>query len=83
MQLQPGQFFIFNERLVHRSAVNTSGTRRLGLAVRFIQPRVRILDSGDRAILVSGGDRFGYNRLTAPPSVVAMDAACSGPIGTL
>ena len=67
MQLQPGQFFIFNERLLHRSAANTSGARRLGLAVRFILPLVRILDPGDSAILVSGQDLFGYNRLTEPP----------------
>lgn len=68
MQLQPGQFFIFNERLLHRSAANISGVRRLGLAVRFILPLVRILDSGDHAILVSGKDRFGYNELVEPPS---------------
>lgn len=68
MQLRPGQFFIFNERLLHRSAANTSGARRLGLAVRFILPLVRILDPDDRAILVSGEDRFGYNRLVAPPA---------------
>ena len=67
MELQPGQFFIFNERLLHRSAANNSSKRRMGLAVRFITPIVRILDPNDSAILVSGVDRMGFNKLAEPP----------------
>lgn len=32
MQLQPGQFFSFNEQTPHRSDANTSNLRRIGLA---------------------------------------------------
>ena len=31
MQLQPGQFFLFNEQAIHRSADNISNRRRIGL----------------------------------------------------
>ena len=68
MELEPGQFFLFNERLLHCSAANRSAQRRMGLAVRYIIPLVRILDPGDRAILVSGTDRMGFNTLVEPPA---------------
>jgi len=32
MELQPGQFFLFNEQTLHHSAANTSNYRRIGLA---------------------------------------------------
>ncbi|HKK16402.1 MAG TPA: phytanoyl-CoA dioxygenase family protein [Gammaproteobacteria bacterium] len=67
MELEPGQFFLFNERLLHRSAANNSEKRRMGLAVRCITPVVRILDPNDAAILVSGVDRMGFNKLVEPP----------------
>ena len=31
MQLQPGQFFLFNEQAIHRSAAISSNRRRIGL----------------------------------------------------
>lgn len=68
MELEPGQFFIFNERLLHCSGPNRSAARRMGLAVRYIIPLVRILDPGDHAILVSGTDRMGFNKLAEPPA---------------
>ena len=67
MELAPGQFFLFNERLLHRSAANNSTKRRMGLAVRCITPIVRILDPNDAAILVSGADHMGFNKLAEPP----------------
>ena len=67
MELKPGQFFLFNERLLHRSSANNSAKRRMGLAVRCITPIVRILDQNDSAILISGTDRMGFNKLIEPP----------------
>lgn len=69
MELEPGQFFLFNERLLHRSAANNSAKRRMGLAVRCITPIVRILDDNDAAILISGNDRMGFNKLVEPPAI--------------
>ena len=69
--LEPGQFVLFNDRLLHRSAVNRSAQRRLAMGPRFTIPIARIdhdaLFPGHRAILVSGRDYMGFNRLTAPP----------------
>ncbi|MFC5590301.1 phytanoyl-CoA dioxygenase family protein [Sporosarcina soli] len=42
MELEPGQFFLFNERLLHYSAPNTSDQRRIGLAIRITLPFVKI-----------------------------------------
>lgn len=67
MELKAGQFFLFNERVLHRSGTNTTDSMRLGLAMRYIPPLVRILDPGDRAILLNGTDKFHFNELVNPP----------------
>ncbi|MEA3478311.1 MAG: phytanoyl-CoA dioxygenase family protein, partial [Bacteroidota bacterium] len=67
MTLKPGEFFIFNERLLHQSASNRSSQRRTGLAVRFIPPMVRILDEHDKPVLVNGQDKMHFNTLVPPP----------------
>jgi ectoine hydroxylase-related dioxygenase (phytanoyl-CoA dioxygenase family) len=74
MELEPGEFFIFTERLLHRSARNASRRRRLGLSARFTVPFVAILDQdapplypGHACVVVSGVDAFGLNRTTQPP----------------
>ena len=70
--LEPGQCVLFNDRLLHRSAVNRSAARRLAMGPRFTIPIARIdhdaLFPGHRAILVSGQDYMGFNRLTTPPA---------------
>ncbi|MBV8727495.1 MAG: phytanoyl-CoA dioxygenase family protein [Candidatus Eremiobacteraeota bacterium] len=40
MELAPGEFFIFNQDLVHSSSANVSQARRLGLAIRYTLPSV-------------------------------------------
>lgn len=69
--LEPGQFVLFNDRLLHHSAANRSAQRRLAIGPRFTIPIARIdhdaLFPGHRAILVSGQDYMGFNRLTTPP----------------
>lgn len=75
MELAPGEFFVFNERMLHHSAPNRSTCRRLGLSARFTLPQVSILDQesaplfpGHACVLVSGEDRHRLNRMAAPPT---------------
>ncbi len=71
MELQPGQFFLFNEQTLHRSAANTSNYRRIGLAIRVTVPLVKVyhqqLFEGHKVIIVSGKDPLGFNQVTQPP----------------
>ena len=72
MELKPGEFFLFSERLLHASAKNTSDRRRLGLAVRVTVPFVHIfqdshLHPGHTAILACGKDVMGFNRYAGRP----------------
>ncbi len=73
MELQPGQFFIFTERLLHRSSKNGSMKRRLGMSVRVTLPIVHIfqdkapLHPGHTAILAKGKDVMGFNRYAGRP----------------
>jgi ectoine hydroxylase-related dioxygenase (phytanoyl-CoA dioxygenase family) len=75
MELKPGEFFIFSERTLHRSSVNTSEKRRLGLSIRVTLPIVHVfqdeppLHAGHSAILAKGRDVMGFNRYAGrPPS---------------
>lgn len=74
MVLEPGQFFLFNERLLHRSAANRSTRRRLGLTARYTVPFVEVLDQdsaplfpGHVCVLVEGHDNFQLNRSVSTP----------------
>ena len=71
MELAPGEFFLFTERLLHHSAPNRSDKRRLGLAVRVTLPMVMVdhddLFKGHANVVLRGQDRFGLNRLVDPP----------------
>ena len=73
MELKPGEFFIFSERTLHRSSVNRSSKRRLGISVRVTLPIVRVfqdrspLHAGHTAILARGKDVMGFNRYAARP----------------
>ena len=72
MELKPGEFFLFSERLLHASSKNTSDKRRLGLSVRVTIPIVHIfqdshLHPGHTAILAKGEDVMGFNRYAGRP----------------
>lgn len=73
MELKPGEFFLFNEKLLHHSAANVSGKRRIGMTARYTLPIVKIdhdrppLHPGHMALLVSGEDYMGLNHLGTPP----------------
>jgi hypothetical protein len=65
MELEPGQFFLFNERTLHHSHPNNSDKRRIGLAVRVIPPMVKVLnrDSPNHGLVqIHGEDPMGLNR---------------------
>jgi ectoine hydroxylase-related dioxygenase (phytanoyl-CoA dioxygenase family) len=42
IQLEPGEFFLFDTWLLHSSAANTSGRRRTALSVRYTTPDVTV-----------------------------------------
>jgi ectoine hydroxylase-related dioxygenase (phytanoyl-CoA dioxygenase family) len=74
MELRPGEFFLFNEKTLHQSEPNRSNKRRMGLSCRVTLPFVKIehdippLFPGHAAVLVSGRDDLGFNRLVPPPT---------------
>lgn len=77
VELEPGQFVIFDGRVLHSSPANTSNRRRLGLALRFIPPQVRVnIDHEMRVFtqreygvqLVRGADTIGLNPIRPAPS---------------
>ncbi|MBE7464654.1 MAG: phytanoyl-CoA dioxygenase family protein [Planctomycetes bacterium] len=73
MELKPGEFFLFNERLLHQSNKNVSNRRRMGMTVRLSVPFVKVyqdgppLFPGHSCVLLSGEDRFGLNDFLPHP----------------
>jgi non-heme Fe2+,alpha-ketoglutarate-dependent halogenase len=77
MEMAPGQFVIFLAKCIHGSFPNTSDQTRLGYASRYIAPSVKVYENVDSlsefgdtisldyhgCVLVSGEDRYGYNRI--------------------
>lgn len=57
--LQAGEISLHHIRLVHGSAPNTTGDRRIGLAIRYIPTHVRQVKVRDSAMLVRGEDTHG------------------------
>jgi ectoine hydroxylase-related dioxygenase (phytanoyl-CoA dioxygenase family) len=64
IELRAGEFLLFRNKILHRSAPNPTTRRRLGLAVRYTVPGVTIDTTaffpGYRAVAVSAAD-------SAPP----------------
>jgi hypothetical protein len=71
--LRPGEMSLHHVRLVHGSAPNPSGDRRIGFAIRYIPTRIRQLEGDDSATLVRGTDRHGNFELEPRPKI-DMDA---------
>lgn len=74
MAMRPGEAIIFSEKLLHGSPVNRSNRRRCALSARYSIPLARLFHGeppmnfpGHHAVMVSGEDRFGFNRLGPPP----------------
>jgi ectoine hydroxylase-related dioxygenase (phytanoyl-CoA dioxygenase family) len=61
LELRPGEASLHHVRLVHGSAPNPSGDRRIGFAIRYIPTDVaQTVRGGDSATLVRGEDRHGH-----------------------
>lgn len=63
-----GQFFIFNERIIHKSEVNLSDKTRLAIVGRFAGTNVFIKSPQTACILVSGEDKYQYNPVIKAPT---------------
>lgn len=66
MALKAGQFFLFNERTLHYSAANQSQRRRLGMAIRYTTPIVRVYKKHP-VFLLRGVDSTGFNTYGEAP----------------
>lgn len=67
--LEAGEMSLHHIRLVHGSKPNTTGDRRIGLAIRYIPTYVRQTKVADSATLVRGSDR--YRHFEAEPAPAA------------
>lgn len=65
--LQAGEMSLHHVKLAHYSGPNTTGDRRIGLAIRYIPPHVRQLKVRDSATLVRGRDTGGFYDLEPAP----------------
>lgn len=65
MELRPGEFFLFTERLLHHSNPPNRDRRRIGLSTRVIPPTTRVLDydaPNHGVVTLCGEDPMGFNR---------------------
>ena len=69
IELTPGQVSFHHGRMFHASGPNTTGSPRIGLAIRYITPAVRQqVAKRDYAMVVRGIDESGNWISVAPPS---------------
>ena len=73
--LKAGEISLHHIRLVHGSKPNTTGNRRIGLAIRYIPTYVRQTKVADSATLVRGVDRYGHFEPEPAPTADLDDAA--------
>jgi Phytanoyl-CoA dioxygenase (PhyH) len=67
--LAPGQMSLHHGRVVHGSAPNRSGDRRIGFNVQYLPTHVRqVVGRRDSATLVRGGDRYDHFEKERRPS---------------
>ncbi|MDU8927072.1 phytanoyl-CoA dioxygenase family protein [Alisedimentitalea sp. MJ-SS2] len=69
IELQPGQMSLHHGLTIHGSGPNSSDDRRIGFAIRYINPNAKQLRaSRDYAMLARGVDRSGHFLHFAPPT---------------
>jgi ectoine hydroxylase-related dioxygenase (phytanoyl-CoA dioxygenase family) len=74
--LQPGEFSLHHVDIAHASSPNRSDDRRIGLAIRYITPRVeQTTGVPDSAMLVRGEDHHGHFELEPRPETDMAPAA--------
>ena len=66
--LKPGEMSLHHGRCLHASGLNNSQDRRIGLAIRYVNPEVRNKENGhDFAMLVRGyDDKGGWHNFAGP-----------------
>lgn len=67
MPLKAGEFFIFNERTLHRSGMNVTDENRLGLSIRVTLPLVKTYERWP-VLSLSGKDTLRANPHAEPPA---------------
>lgn len=76
IELQPGEFSIHHESVVHGSGANNAALPRIGLSIHYIAPHVRqLLLREASATLVRGTDSHGHWRHDPEPAE-DFDPAC-------
>lgn len=76
IELQPGQMSLHHGLTIHGSGPNASDDRRIGLAIRYLNPNAqqKVADR-DYAILARGEDRIGnFIQIPAPQDLFSPDA---------
>ena len=69
IELQPGQMSLHHGLMFHGSGPNTSADRRIGFAIRYVNPNaMQQVAERDYAMLVRGVDRSGNFINIAPPA---------------
>jgi ectoine hydroxylase-related dioxygenase (phytanoyl-CoA dioxygenase family) len=78
VELRAGEFVLFRPAILHHSAANPSPRRRMGLAIRYTVPGVKVSTTeffdGYRVLQVRGRDVHGLNPV-APPPVAGLPGA--------
>jgi hypothetical protein len=67
IELKPGEMSLHHVRIIHGSPPNSSQTRRIGLAIRYLPTYVRQLGGHDSATLVRGEDSYRSFELEPRP----------------
>lgn len=67
MVLDAGQFFLFDLCLMHHSNPNRTKQKRLGLAIRYATPSVKMLYHDWPCIMIAGENPYQLNPYVAPP----------------
>lgn len=73
--LKAGEMSLHHVKLAHYSGPNTTGDRRIGLAIRYIPPHVHQTKVRDSATLVRGRDTGGHYELEPAPQADRDEAA--------
>ena len=74
--VEPGQISLHHVNIAHASAPNRSDDRRIGLALRYVTPRVRQMTGvPDAATLVRGKDKNGNFEMEPAPEYDMAPAA--------
>ena len=68
VELDTGQASLHHGRLFHSSVSNSTGDRRIGVAIRYVKPSMR-QHTGERWMVwpACGEDRYGHFDLAGPP----------------